>query len=133
MVYSGEPANFLDVGGGANVDQVKTAFEILNGHPKVNTILINIFGGIMKCNIIAEGIIKAAQMVDLRVPLVCRLTGTNAKEGTAHTHSFTPSSGRELLNGFAKQQNKVSIITADDLDDAAQKSVAAAKKQSAKH
>ena len=60
LYISGEPANFLDVGGGATVDQVKTAFEILNGHPKVNTILINIFGGIMKCNIIAEGIIKAA-------------------------------------------------------------------------
>jgi succinyl-CoA synthetase beta subunit len=70
------------VGGGANVEQVKTAFEILNSHPKVNTILINIFGGIMKCNIIAEGIIKASQMVDLKVPLVCRLAGTNSKEGT---------------------------------------------------
>lgn len=81
-ISSGEPANFLDVGGGANVEQVKTAFEILNSHPKVHTILINIFGGIMKCNIIAEGIIKAAQLVNLRTPLVVRLTGTNSKEGT---------------------------------------------------
>jgi len=56
----GEPANFLDVGGGANVDQVKTAFEILSSHPKVNTIFINIFGGILSCNVIADGIIKAA-------------------------------------------------------------------------
>ncbi len=74
----GEPANFLDVGGGANVEQVKTAFEILSSHPKVKAILINIFGGIMKCDTIATGIIKAAELVDLKLPLVCRLTGTNA-------------------------------------------------------
>lgn len=74
----GDPANFLDVGGGANVEQVKTAFEILSSHPKVKAILINIFGGIMKCDTIAEGIFKAAELVDLKLPLVCRLTGTNA-------------------------------------------------------
>lgn len=74
----GQPANFLDVGGGANVEQVKTAFEILSSHPRVEAILINIFGGIMKCDTIAEGIIKAAELVDLKLPLVCRLTGTNA-------------------------------------------------------
>jgi len=77
-LYGGDPANFLDVGGGASVEQVKTAFEILSNHPKVETILINIFGGIMKCDVIAEGIMKAAKLVNLRVPLVCRLYGTNA-------------------------------------------------------
>ena len=77
-IFSGEPANFLDVGGGANVEQVKTAFEILSSHPKVKTILINIFGGILKCNLLAEGIIKAAKLVNLKTPLVVRLTGTNS-------------------------------------------------------
>ncbi|CAK92611.1 unnamed protein product (macronuclear) [Paramecium tetraurelia] len=114
-LYGGDPANFLDVGGGANVEQVKTAFEILNSHPKVETILINIFGGIMKCNIIAEGIIKAAQLVDLKTPLVVRLTGTNSQQGA------------KMLDEFAKSQTKVSITTATDLDDAAQKSVKIAK------
>lgn len=77
-LHGGEPANFLDVGGGANVEQVKTAFEILSSHPKVKTILINIFGGILKCNLLAEGIIKAAKLVNLKTPLVVRLTGTNS-------------------------------------------------------
>jgi len=103
----GEPANFLDVGGGANVEQVKTAFEILTNHPKVNCILINIFGGIMKCDVIAQGIMKAAKMVDIKVPLVCRLIGTNSKEGNA------------LLNEFTKQNKNFKIIVANDLDDAA--------------
>eukprot|EP01016_Furgasonia_blochmanni_P049582 TRINITY_DN753_c0_g1_i2.p1 TRINITY_DN753_c0_g1~~TRINITY_DN753_c0_g1_i2.p1 ORF type:complete len:493 (+),score=226.38 TRINITY_DN753_c0_g1_i2:61-1539(+) len=110
-LHGGDPANFLDVGGGANVEQVKTAFEILSQHPKVKTILINIFGGIMKCNIIAEGIIKAAQLVDLKVPLVCRLHGTNAKEG------------KQLLEEFNKNK-RLNIIVATDLDDAAKKAVA---------
>ena len=85
----GEPANFLDVGGGANVEQVKTAFEILSSHPKVKTILINIFGGIMKCDTIATGIIKAAELVDLKLPLVCRLTGTNADIPNKLIEDFT--------------------------------------------
>lgn len=112
----GDPANFLDVGGGANVDQVKTAFEILSNHPKVNCILINIFGGIMKCDVIAQGIIKAAKLVGLKVPLVCRLIGTNAKEGN------------ELLNQFTKENKDFKIIVANDLDDAAEKAVKATKK-----
>ena len=74
----GKPANFLDVGGGANAEQVKLAFEILNQHPQVKAIFINIFGGIMKCDTIAEGIIKAAKEVHVKVPIVVRLTGTNA-------------------------------------------------------
>lgn len=81
QLYGGSPANFLDVGGGASVDQVKMAFEILSSHPQVKTILINIFGGILKCDVLAEGIIKAAKLVDLKVPLVVRLNGTNAEKG----------------------------------------------------
>eukprot|EP01017_Pseudomicrothorax_dubius_P038090 TRINITY_DN5661_c0_g1_i1.p1 TRINITY_DN5661_c0_g1~~TRINITY_DN5661_c0_g1_i1.p1 ORF type:complete len:432 (+),score=153.63 TRINITY_DN5661_c0_g1_i1:116-1411(+) len=109
--YGGDPANFLDVGGGANVDQVKTAFEILSAHPSVKTILINIFGGIMRCDVIAEGIIKAAQLVDLKVPLVARLHGTNAQKG------------KELLEEFNRKFKKLNITVASDLDDAAQKAV----------
>jgi len=107
----GEPANFLDVGGGANVEQVKTAFEILSSHPKVKTILINIFGGIMKCDTIATGIIKAAELVDLKLPLVCRLTGTNA------------DIANKLIEDFTKKNTKLKIQTAVDLDDAAVKAV----------
>ena len=112
----GEPANFLDVGGGANVEQVKTAFEILSSHPKVETILVNIFGGIMKCDVIAEGIIKAAQMIDLKLPLVVRLTGTNAEKGG------------KLLNEFSQKNKHFKIVVADNLDDAAVKAVATLKK-----
>ena len=115
QLKGGSPANFLDVGGGANVEQVKTAFEILNSHPKVQTILINIFGGIMKCDVIAEGIIQAAKLVNLRVPLVVRLTGTNAKEGNA------------LLNAHQKTDKNLKVVVASDLDDAAVKAVKTAK------
>lgn len=113
----GEPANFLDVGGGANVEQVKIAFEILSSHPRVEAILINIFGGIMKCDTIAEGIIKAAELVDLKLPLVCRLTGTNADKAN------------KMLNEYSKKNTKLRITVASDLDDAAVKSVAQVKKK----
>ncbi len=117
QLKGGQPANFLDVGGGANVEQVKTAFEILSSHPKVKTILINIFGGIMKCDTIANGIIKAAELVNLQIPLVCRLTGTNADKANA------------LLNEFTKKNTHLKIEVASDLDDAAVKAVATASKQ----
>jgi len=117
----GSPANFLDVGGGANVEMVKTAFEILTNHPSVKTILINIFGGIMKCDVIAEGIIKAAQIVNLKVPLVVRLSGTNAKEG------------KEKLVNFGKTDKTLKIIVGDNLDDAAAKAVKAVKDYEKKH
>ena len=113
----GEPANFLDVGGGANVEQVKIAFEILSSHPKVKTILINIFGGIMKCDTIASGIIKAAELVDLKIPLVCRLTGTNAEKANI------------MINEYIKVNKKIKIETAVDLDDAAVKAVKTASSQ----
>lgn len=115
-IKGGEPANFLDVGGGANVEQVKTAFEILSSHPKVETILINIFGGIMKCDVIAEGIIKAAELVDLKLPLVCRLTGTNA------------DIANKMLNEFSKKNSSLKIEVATSLDEAAVKAVGTLKK-----
>jgi succinyl-CoA synthetase beta subunit len=107
--YGGEPANFLDVGGGATEEQVTEAFKILIADKKVKAILVNIFGGIMKCDIIAQGIINAAKTVKLSVPLVVRLEGTNVERG------------KQLLN-----ESGVALIAADDLADAAQKAVAAA-------
>jgi len=109
----GEPANFLDVGGGANAQQVKNAFEILCAHPQVKAILVNIFGGIMRGDIIAEGIIAAARAVGLNVPLVVRLTGTNSQQGM------------DMLDKFAKEsKGKFKIITAGNLDEAATRAVA---------
>jgi len=107
--YGGEPANFLDVGGGATEKQVTEAFKILIADKKVKAILVNIFGGIMKCDIIAKGIINAAKTVKLSVPLVVRLEGTNVERG------------KQLL-----KKSGVALIAADDLADAAQKAVAAA-------
>ena len=112
--YGGEPANFLDVGGGATEEQVTEAFKILIADKKVKAILVNIFGGIMRCDVIAEGIINAAKTVKLSVPLVVRLEGTNVERG------------KELL-----KESGIELIAADDLADAAQKAVAAAA--TAKH
>jgi succinyl-CoA synthetase beta subunit len=108
--YGGEPANFLDVGGGATEEQVTEAFKILIADKKVNAILVNIFGGIMKCDVIAQGIISAAKTVKLSVPLVVRLEGTNIERG------------KQLL-----KESGLALIPADDLADAAQKAVSAAK------
>ena len=108
--YGGEPANFLDVGGGATEEQVTEAFKILIADKKVKAILVNIFGGIMKCDVIAQGIIDAAKTVKLSVPLVVRLEGTNVERG------------KQLL-----KESGVALIAADDLADAAQKVVGAAK------
>jgi len=108
--YGGEPANFLDVGGGATEEQVTEAFKILIADKKVKAILVNIFGGIMKCDVIAQGIINAAKTVKLSVPLVVRLEGTNVERG------------KQLL-----RESGVELIAADDLADAAQKAVAAAR------
>src|SRR5882724_4812133 len=111
--YGGSPANFLDVGGGATEEQVTEAFKILIADKKVQAILVNIFGGIMKCDVIAQGIINAAKTVHLSVPLVVRLEGTNVEKG------------KRLL-----KESGVALITADDLADAAQKAVEAAKTKS---
>ncbi len=107
--FGGEPANFLDVGGGADEDQVTKAFRILMGDPRVKAILVNIFGGIMKCDVIAQGIINAVKETGLTVPLVVRLEGTNVEDG------------RKLL-----EESGLPLETAADLADAAQKAVAAA-------
>ena len=107
--YGGEPANFLDVGGGATEEQVTEAFKILIADKKVKAILVNIFGGIMKCDIIAQGIINAAKTLKLSVPLVVRLEGTNVE------------AGKKLI-----ADSGLAVIAADDLADAAQKAVEAA-------
>ncbi|ASK89212.1 ADP-forming succinate--CoA ligase subunit beta [Sphingorhabdus sp. SMR4y] len=104
------PANFLDVGGGATKEKVTSAFKIILADPAVEGILVNIFGGIMKCDIIAEGIVAAAKEVDLSVPLVVRLEGTNVEKG------------KEILAGSG-----LPIVSADDLGDAAKKIVAQVK------
>ena len=108
--HGGEPANFLDVGGGATEQQVTEAFKILISDKRVKAILVNIFGGIMKCDIIAQGIINAVKAVHLPVPLVVRLEGTNVE------------AGRKLLN-----DSKLPLVAATDIADAAQKVVAAAQ------
>lgn len=106
---NGEPANFLDVGGGANTEQVTQALEILKNHPKVKTILVNIFGGIMRCDIIAQGIIEAVKKVGISIPIIVRLTGTNSEKG------------KQILKEFAENnKGKVQFITASDLDEAAE-------------
>src|SRR6184192_1981976 len=107
----GMPANFLDVGGGADEEKVTAAFKILLADPQVQAVLVNIFGGIMRCDVIAAGIIAAAKQVQLRVPLVVRLEGTNVEQG------------KELL-----RNSGLPIIPADDLGDAAYKAVASARK-----
>jgi succinyl-CoA synthetase beta subunit len=112
-LYGSEPANFLDVGGGATKDKVTEAFKIITSDPQVKGILVNIFGGIMRCDVIAEGVIAAVREVGLQVPLVVRLEGTNVELG------------KKILN-----ESGLAIIAADDLADAAQKIVAAVKEQS---
>merc|ERR1712233_81618 len=93
-LHGGSPANFLDVGGGATADQVKEAFKIITGDPKVNALLVNIFGGIMRCDVIAGGIIAAARELNLSPPIVVRLQGTNVNEANA----MMASSGMKLVS-----------------------------------
>ena len=109
-LYGSNPANFLDVGGSAKVEQVIAAFKIITSDPAVKAILVNIFGGIMRCDIIAEGVVAAAKEVDLQIPLVVRLEGTNVEEG------------KQLL-----ADSGLNIIAAHNLADAAEKAVAAEK------
>jgi succinyl-CoA synthetase beta subunit len=110
-LYGAEPANFLDVGGGATKDKVSAAFKIITADPQVKGILVNIFGGIMKCDVIAEGVIAAVKEVGLEVPLVVRLEGTNV------------DIGKKII-----ADSRLNVISADDLDDAAQKIVNAVGK-----
>jgi len=105
-LHGGDPANFLDVGGGATPDTVKKAFEILVSDPKVKSIFINIFGGIMRCDYIAEGVIKAAKELNLTIPLVVRLKGTKEAEA------------KQMI-----KESGLTIIPFDSLDDAADRAV----------
>ncbi|MCB1633881.1 MAG: ADP-forming succinate--CoA ligase subunit beta [Xanthomonadales bacterium] len=109
QLFGGSPANFLDVGGGTNTEKVTEAFKLILSNPNVKTILVNIFGGIVRCDQIAQGVINAVKEVGCSVPVVCRLEGTNVDQG------------RALL-----QSSGLDIITGDNLSDAAQKAVAAA-------
>ena len=109
-LYGAEPANFLDVGGSATTERVTAAFKIITADPNVKGILVNIFGGIMRCDVIAEGVVQAAKDINLEVPLVVRLEGTKVDEGKA------------IINNSG-----LNVIAADDLDDAAQKIVKAVK------
>ena len=109
-LYGGSPANFLDVGGGASAEKVTEAFKIMLRNPDLKAILVNIFGGIMRCDVIAQGVIAASRAVSLKVPLVVRMKGTNEKEG------------RQLL-----AESGLPIISANNMAEAAEKVVAAAK------
>jgi len=109
-IYGGEPANFLDVGGSASEQQVYEAFRIITSDPRVKAVLVNIFGGIMKCDVIANGVVNASRKLGLKVPLIVRLEGTNVELG------------KEIM-----ANSGLPIITADNLDDAAKKAVAALK------
>jgi succinyl-CoA synthetase beta subunit len=109
-LYGETPANFLDVGGGATKEKVAAAFKIITSDPKVKGILVNIFGGIMKCDVIAEGVVAAVKEVGLKVPLVVRLEGTNVELG------------KKII-----KESGLNVTSADDLDDAAQKIVKAVK------
>jgi succinyl-CoA synthetase beta subunit len=106
--HGGDPANFLDVGGGASKDQVSAAFKIILGDPNVKGIFINIFGGIMDCNVVAEGVVAAARETGLSLPLVVRLEGNNVE------------AGKTTLAGSG-----LNIVAADGMDDGARKIVAA--------
>ena len=105
--FGGEPANFLDVGGGATTDKVTAAFKIITADPAVKGIFVNIFGGIMKCDVIADGIIAAVKEVGLKVPLVVRLEGTNVELGKKRL-----------------AESKLAVTAANDMADGAQKVVA---------
>ena len=105
-LHGGEPANFLDVGGGANAKQVTEGFKVILSDPEVKAIFVNIFGGIMRCDFIAEGIIEAAKEIDMKVPLIVRLAGTNVKLG------------KKMLS-----ESGLDLITAEDMDDGARKAI----------
>ena len=107
----GSPANFLDVGGGANEEQVKNAMRIILSDPHVKGVLINIFGGIMRCDIIANGVVNAVKEIGIKVPVVVRLEGTNVEEG------------KQIL-----RDSGLAVIPADGMKDAAEKIIAAVKK-----
>ena len=109
-LYGEEPANFLDVGGGASKEKVSAALKIILSDKNVKGILINIFGGIMRCDVLAQGVVDGAKQIDIKIPIVVRLAGTNFEKG------------KEILNN-----SSLKLISADNLDDAALKIVEAIK------
>ena len=109
-LYGEEPANFLDVGGGATTEQVIAAFKIMLGNKRIGAVLVNIFGGIMRCDVIAEGLVAAFNQIELKIPVVVRLEGTNVDRG------------KQILN-----DSGLTLITADTMDDAAEKVVQAVR------
>jgi len=109
-VYGAEPANFLDVGGGANTEKVAAAFRILLSDDRVKGVLINIFGGIMRCDVLAQGVVEAARQVNLKVPLVVRMEGTNVEQG------------KKIL-----ADSGIKVIPASDMADAARRITQAIK------
>ena len=111
QLSGGSPANFLDVGGGASEEQVKNAFRILLSDPNVKAVFINIFGGILRCDVLATGVVKAARELDVKVPIVVRMEGTNVTEGKA------------ILSGSG-----LNFTVADGMKDGAEKAVALAGK-----
>jgi succinyl-CoA synthetase beta subunit len=108
----GQPANFLDVGGGASADQIKEAFRILTSDPSVRAVFINIFGGILRCDRLAEGVIQAVRSLGVSLPIVIRMEGTNVEQG------------RRML-----RESGLNFITADGMQDAAEKAVNAARQR----
>jgi succinyl-CoA synthetase beta subunit len=112
--YGATPANFLDVGGGATKERVAAAFKIITSDPHVTGILVNIFGGIMRCDVVAEGVVAAVREIGLKVPLVVRLEGTNVQLG------------KKIINNSG-----LNVVSADDLDDAARKIVRVTRKEAA--
>jgi succinyl-CoA synthetase beta subunit len=106
----GEPANFLDVGGGANAEQIRNAFKILMADKNVRAVLINIFGGILRCDVLAQGVIAAVKELDVKIPIVIRMEGTNVEEG------------KRML-----AESGLNFATAEGMGDAAEKVVAAAR------
>jgi succinyl-CoA synthetase beta subunit len=111
-LYGGSPANFLDVGGGATAERVAEAFKLMLSNPGLRAILVNIFGGIMRCDVIAVGLVQAARQVDMRVPLVVRMKGTNE------------DIGKTIL-----AESGLPIIAANNISEAAEKVVEAARKE----
>ena len=127
----GSPANFLDVGGGANVEQVTNAFAIILADAKVNAVLVNIFGGIMRCDWIAQGLLNATQQLNVQVPIVVRLQGTNVEQGRQLLTQAKRSFDSPTVGGVAQDrperakrvEGRLNLISVDELGDAARKVV----------
>ena len=125
QLCGGRPANFLDVGGGANVDQVTNAFRIILSDARVKAILVNIFGGIMRCDWIAQGLLNATQQLAVKIPIVVRLQGTNVEEGRRLLKEASEAHRADVVGGVpsGKSRDQLNLISVDELEDAARKVV----------